>query len=148
MKLLNFIFYDFPFLLVLSKISYFTFLPFHLEVVWYNIVLLAFHDKSEVVIYQKILFNLDEIFKEPLKKYEMFFSLLNLSCLESAKHLGRRPISWATLIIALVFKNLWSLPTTLSDLVAELNKQHLLSFILGLKPITKVRPVVSFYSFL
>ena len=33
-------------------------------------------------MYQKILFNPEEIFKEPLKKYEMFFSLLNLSYLE------------------------------------------------------------------
>ena len=46
-------------------------------------------------MYQKILFNPEEIFKEPLKKYEMFFSLLNLSYLEPVKHLGRRPISRA-----------------------------------------------------
>lgn len=46
-----------------------------------------------------------------------------------------------------MFKNLRSLPT-LSDLVAELNRQPSLSFILGLKPRTKVLPVVGFYSFL
>ena len=37
-------------------------------------------------MYQKILFNPEEIFKEPLKKYEMFFSLLNLSYLEPVKN--------------------------------------------------------------
>lgn len=41
-----------------------------------------------VVIYKKILSNSEEILKEPLKKYEMFFSLLNLSCLETVKYLG------------------------------------------------------------
>ena len=30
-------------------------------------------------MYQKILFNPEEILKKSLKKYEMFFALLNLS---------------------------------------------------------------------
>jgi len=77
-------------------------------------------------MYQKILFNPEELFQEPLKKYEMFFSLLNLSCLEPVKYLGRRPISRAALTRALIFKNLRSLPT-LSDLVAELDEQPSLS---------------------
>ena len=57
-------------------------------------------------MYQKILFNLEDIFKEPLKKYKMFFSLLDLSCLEPVKHLGRRLTSRAALTRALIFKNL------------------------------------------
>lgn len=98
-------------------------------------------------MYQKILFNPEEIFKEPLKKYEMFFSLLDLSCLKPVKHLGRRPISQAVLTRALIFKNLRSLPT-LSDLVAELDERPSLSLILGLKPRTKILPVERFSSFL
>jgi len=77
-------------------------------------------------MYQKLLFNLEEIFKELkelLEKYKIFFSLFNLSCLEPVKHLGRRPISRAALTRALIFKNLRSLPT-LSDLVAELVSNH------------------------
>jgi hypothetical protein len=98
-------------------------------------------------MYQKILFNPEEIFKEPLKKYEMFFSLLDLSCLEPVKHLGRRPTSRAALTRALIFKNIRSLPT-LSDLVAELDERPGLSLILGLKPRTKILPVERFSSFL
>jgi len=41
-----------------------------------------FTKRRGVVMYQKILFNPEEIFKEPLKKFEMFFPLLNLSYLE------------------------------------------------------------------
>ena len=80
-------------------------------------------------MYQKILFNPEEISKEPLKKYELFFSLLNFSYLEPEKHLGRRPISRAALTRALIFKNLRSLPT-LSDLVAKLDERPGLSLIL------------------
>jgi len=98
-------------------------------------------------MYQKILFNPEEIFQEPLKKYEMFFSLLNLSRLEPAKHLGRRPISRAALTRALIFKNLRSLPT-LSDLVAELGERPGLSLILGLKARKRMLPVERFSSFL
>jgi len=72
-------------------------------------------------MYQKILFNPEEIFKEPLKKYEMFFSLPNFSYLEPVKHLGRKPISRVALTRELIFKNLRSLPT-LSDLVAEIDE--------------------------
>ena len=98
-------------------------------------------------MYQKILFNPEEMFKEPLKKYEMFFSLLNLSCLEPVKHLGQRPISRAALTRALIFKNLRSLPA-LSDLVAELDKRPGLSLILGLKARKRMLPVERFSSFL
>ncbi len=98
-------------------------------------------------MYQKILFNPEEIFKEPLKKYEMFFSLLDLSCLEPIKHLGRRSVSRAALMRALIFKNLRSLPT-LSDLVAELDERPSPSFILGLKTSAKMLPVERFSSFL
>ena len=98
-------------------------------------------------MYQKILFNPEEIFKEPLKKYEMFFSLLDLSYLELSTRWGRRAISRAALIKALIFKNLRSLPT-LSDLVAELDERPSLSLMLGLKPGTKILPVERFSSFL
>jgi len=98
-------------------------------------------------MYQKILFNPEEIFKESLKKYEMFFSLLNLSCLEPVKHLGRRPISRVALTGALIFKNLRSLPT-LSDLVTELDERPGLSLILCLKVRKKILSIERFSSFL
>jgi len=98
-------------------------------------------------MYQKILFNPEEIFKEPLKKYEMFFSLLNLSYLEPVKHLGRRPIIRAAPTRALIFKNLRSLPT-LSDLIAELDERLDFSLILGFKTRKRMLPVERFSSFL
>ncbi len=98
-------------------------------------------------MYQKILFNPEEIFKEPLKKYEMFFSLLNLSYLKPVKHLGRTAINRAALTRALIFKNLRSLPT-LSDLVTELDELPGLSLILGLKARKRMLPVEKFSSFL
>jgi len=97
------------------------------------------------MMYQKILFHPDEIFQEPLKKYELFFSLLDLSCLGSVKQAGRRPISRAALMRALIFKNLRSL-ATLSDLAAELDERPSLSLLLGLKP--GRLPVERFSSFL
>lgn len=97
------------------------------------------------MMYQKILFHPDEIFQEPLKKYELFFSLLDLSCLGSVKQVGRRPISRAALTRALIFKNLRSL-ATLSDLAAELEERPGLSFLLGLK--AGRLPVERFSSFL
>jgi hypothetical protein len=97
---------------------------------------------------QQILFNPEELFKEPLKKYETLFSLLDLSSLEeSLPSTGRKPISRAALTRALIFKNLRSLPT-LSDLVAELYERPSLSFILGFQPRIKTIPVERFSSFL
>ena len=98
-------------------------------------------------MYQKILFNPEEIFKEPLKKYEMFFSLLDLSCLEPSTRWGRRQIIRAALTRVFIFKNLRSLPT-LSDLLAELYERLGLSLILGLKARKKILPVERFSSFL
>jgi len=77
----------------------------------------------------------------------MFFSLLNLSCLEPVKHLGRRPISRAALTRALIFKNLRSLPA-FSDLVAEPNERPSLSLILGFKARKRMLPAERFFSFL
>ena len=98
-------------------------------------------------MYQKILFNPEKIFKEPLKKYELFFSLLDLSSLEPVKYVGRRAINRAVLMKVLILKNLRSL-STLSDLAAELDERPSLSFILGLKPGKKILPVERFSSFL
>ena len=87
------------------------------------------------------------VFKEPLKKYERFFSLLDLSPLESLPGVGRKPISRAALTRALIFKNLRSLPT-LSDLTAELHERPALAFTLGFPPGRKMIPVERFSAFL
>lgn len=57
-------------------------------------------------MYQRILFDPEDIFRQPLKKYELSFSLLDLSCLELPRKVGRKPISNAALARALIFKNL------------------------------------------
>ena len=48
-------------------------------------------------MYQKVLFDPGDTFNKPLKKYELFFSLLDLFCLELPKQLELKPISRATL---------------------------------------------------
>jgi len=98
-------------------------------------------------MYQRILFDPEDIFRQPLKKYELFFSLLDLSCLELPRQVGRKPISHAALARVLIFKNLRSLQT-LSDLVAELHERPGLSLILGFKPRATVLPVERFSSYL
>ncbi len=91
-------------------------------------------------MYQKILFDPEDIFRQPLKKYELFYSLLDLYCLESPRYVGRKPISRAALTRVLIFKNLRSLKT-LSDLAIELYEQPDLSLILGFGPRAKPVPV-------
>lgn len=98
-------------------------------------------------MFQHTLFNPEEIFKEPIKKYELFFSLLDLSPLESSKRLGRDPINRVALTRALIFKNLRSL-STLSDLATELYERPGLAFVLGFEHRTKIIPVERFSSFL
>jgi len=60
---------------------------------------------------QQILFSPEEISQDRLKKYETFFNLLDFSNLEVFPDVGRRPISRASILRALIFKNLRSLPT-------------------------------------
>jgi len=96
---------------------------------------------------QQFLFSPEELFKEPLKKYEMFFSLLDLSSLESPASTGRKPVSKAALTRALIFKNLRSLHS-LSDLAVELYERPGLAFTLGFQPKTNILPVERFSAFL
>jgi hypothetical protein len=96
---------------------------------------------------QQFLFSPEELFKEPLEKYELFFSLLDLSSLESPVSTGRKPVSKAALTRALIFKNLRSLPS-LSDLVVELYEHPILAFTLGFEPKTSILPVERFSAFL
>ncbi len=44
-------------------------------------------------MYQHPLFNLEEIFDKPLRKYELFFSVLDLSMLDKSSSVRRKPIS-------------------------------------------------------
>jgi len=96
---------------------------------------------------QQILFSPEEISQDRLKKYETFFNLLDFSNLEVFPDVGRRPISRASILRALIFKNLRSLPT-LSDLVAELSERPRLFFILGFEPTREIPPVERFSHFL
>ena len=66
-------------------------------------------------MYQHPLFNLEEIFDRPLRRYELFFSVLGLSLLDKGPCVGRKPISRAAILKALIFKNLRSI-ASLSDL--------------------------------
>jgi hypothetical protein len=98
-------------------------------------------------MYQPALFNLEDIFDKPLKKYELFFSVLDLSLLEKDTSVGRKPVSRASLLRALIFKNLRSI-ASLSDLSAELYERPRLASILGFEPGDKPIPVERFSSYL
>jgi len=96
---------------------------------------------------QHPLFNLEEIFDRPLKKYEMFFSILDLSILDKVSLVGRKPISRSAIVRSLIFKNLRSI-SGLSDLSAELYERPALAQILGFEPGQKSIPVERFSCFL
>ena len=68
-------------------------------------------------MYQRSLFDLEDIFDKPLRRYELFFSALDFSLLEKGASIGRKPISRAAILRALIFKNLRSI-ASLSDLSA------------------------------
>jgi len=61
-------------------------------------------------MYQRSLFDLEDIFDKPLKRYELFFSVLDLSLLEKSSGVGRKTVSRAAILRALIFKNLPPLP--------------------------------------
>ncbi|MBM3706648.1 MAG: hypothetical protein FJW66_09010 [Actinobacteria bacterium] len=96
---------------------------------------------------QHPLFNLEEIFDRPLKKYELFFSTLDLSILDKESLVGRKPISRSAIVRALIFKNLKSI-SSLSDLSSELYERPALSQILGFEPGDRPIPVERFSCFL
>jgi len=98
-------------------------------------------------MYQPVLFDLEDIFDKPLRRYELFFSILDLTCMEKSPQVGRKPISRAALARALIFKNLRSI-ATLSDLSAELYERSRLASILGFEPKEKPVPVERFSSYL
>ena len=52
-------------------------------------------------MYQHPLFDLEEIFDKPLRKYELFFSVLDLSLLDKGTSVGRKPISRDAILRAL-----------------------------------------------
>jgi len=91
-----------------------------LKLVLSTITFLGSSRNEELIfIYQKVLFDPGDTFNKPLNKYELFFSLLDLSCLDLSKQVELKPISRATLARALILKNLKSIKT-LSDLAIEL----------------------------
>ena len=98
-------------------------------------------------MYQHSLFNLEEIFDKSLRRYELFFSVLDLSILDKGRSVGRKPISRAAILRALIFKNPKTI-ASLSDLSAELYARPALASILGFVPGDKPIPVERFSSYL
>jgi len=98
-------------------------------------------------MYQHPLFNLEEIFNKPLRRYELFFSILDLSTLDKGSCVGRKPISRAVILKALIFKNLRSI-TNLSGLSTELFERPALASVLGFEPGDRPIPVERFSCFL
>jgi len=96
---------------------------------------------------QQLLFNLEEIFDRPLRRYELFFSILDLSILDKTSYLGRKPISRSAIARALIFKNLRSI-ANLSDLSNELFERPALASLLGFEPGDKPIPIERFSCFL
>jgi len=84
-------------------------------------------------MYQPALFDLEDIFNKPLRRYELFFSVLDLNLLEKGTSIGRKLISRAAILRALIFKNLRSI-ASLSDLSTELYERPKLASILGFVP--------------
>jgi len=85
---------------------------------------------------QKILFPVKNVFnvKDPLAKYEILFSFLNLSAFKNLyASTGRPRVSYESILKALIFKNLRGL-SSLSDLVRELSDNPELVFLLGFNP--------------
>ncbi len=98
-------------------------------------------------MYQPVIYDLEDIFDKPLRRYELFFSVLDLSILDKGKSIGRKPVSRAAILRALIFKNLRSI-ASLSDLSAELYERPALASILGFVPGDKPVPVERFSSYL
>jgi hypothetical protein len=98
-------------------------------------------------MYQHPLFNLEEIFDRPLRRYELFFSVLDLSLLDKGPGVGRKPIGRAAILKALIFKNLRSI-ASLSDLSTELFERPALASVLGFEPGDSPIPVERFSCFL
>jgi len=98
-------------------------------------------------MYQPALFDLEDIFDKPLRRYELFFSILDFSLLEKGTSVGRKPVSRAAILRALIFKNLRSI-ASLSDLSAEFYERPALASILGFVPGDKPIPVERFSSYL
>ena len=98
-------------------------------------------------MHQHPLFNIEEIFDKPVRRYELFFSVLDLSSLDKTSSVGRKPYKKSAITKALIFKNLRSI-ANLSDLSAELYERPALSSILGFEPGDKSIPVERFSCFL
>ena len=96
---------------------------------------------------QQPLFNLEEIFDRPLRRYELFFSILDLSSLDKTSLLGRKPVSKSAIARSLIFKNLRSI-ANLSDLSYELFERPALASVLGFTPGDRPVPIERFSSFL
>ncbi len=85
---------------------------------------------------QKLLLSPEEIFDlKPLEKYEILFSFLDTSSLEKLyPSTGRPPVPYESLLKALIYKNVRTLPY-LSDLVRDLEDNLHLSSLLGFHPL-------------
>ena len=97
-------------------------------------------------MHQHPLFSLEEIFDRPFKRYELFFSVLDLSLFDKGISVGRKPLKRSAILRALIFKNLKTI-ANLSDLSTELYERPTLCQILGFEPGVKPIPVERFSAF-
>jgi len=97
-------------------------------------------------MHQHPLFSLEEIFDRPFRRYELFFSVLDLSSIDKGPSVGRKPLKRSAILRALIFKNLKTI-ASLSDLSAELFERPTLCQILGFEPGVKPIPVERFSAF-
>jgi hypothetical protein len=97
-------------------------------------------------MHQHPLFSLEEIFDRPFRRYELFFSVLDLKSIDKAPSVGRKPIKRSAILRALIFKNLKTI-ASLSDLSTELFERPTLTQILGFEPGAKPIPVERFSAF-
>ena len=97
-------------------------------------------------MHQHPLFSLEEIFDRPFKRYELFFSVLDLSLFDKGISVGRKPLKRSAILRALIFKNLKTI-ASLSDLSTELYERPTLCQILGFEPGVKPIPVERFSAF-
>lgn len=95
------------------------------------------------------LFSVADVSNIVLKKYDLLFSLLDCSPIENEAHPqgGRPAVSRPSLLKALVYKNLKTLPN-ISDLVTDLSENPPLAQKCGFDLLKPIPPVERFSSFL
>jgi hypothetical protein len=96
---------------------------------------------------QGLLFSPEKLHTNPLKKYDLLFSVINTSPLEETSCRGRPPFPRPALLRTFVYKNVRCFPS-LTELATELNENQSLSAKCGFDPLKAAPSVERFSSFL